>query len=248
MTKFASLAGLLLIAAALPLQGQEQPQQPQYAYEAYYRIAGADMGAWNQSFETYAAPIMASLQEEGIIQGWSLWQHQTGGTYNSRFTIRFFDWASIGTFWDEYFRRLGETAPQEAIAETTAMIRAHMDEIWTFGEIHVPAGLEAQYFYISSYQVPFSDMAEWNGLWTAAAGPIMDAAMEEGILGGWVIFNHDTGGHHNFKVGYLFEDWDHMDDFFEKIQSELAEQHPAEWQRFGELFVSHRDDVWTPSN
>lgn len=47
-------------------------------------------------------PILRSLREDGLIDGWGHWSHHTGGgEYNVRFAIRFYDWDDINTFWSE---------------------------------------------------------------------------------------------------------------------------------------------------
>ena len=71
--------------------------------------------------------------------------------------------------------------------------------------------------------------------------------MADGLLGGWVQLTHNTGGAHNYKVLYLFEDWDHMDDFFAFTQSTMLEKHGEEFTKFGSLIQAHDDVIWAPA-
>jgi hypothetical protein len=78
----------------------------------------------------------------------------------------------------------------------------------------VPEGLDIAYMYASTFRVSFADMGEWNRLWSEVVAPILEQAMNEGLLGGWVRLEHNTGGPHNSKVLYMFDSWDDIDDLF----------------------------------
>ncbi len=90
-------------------------------------------------------------------------------------------------------------------------------------------------------------MEEWNRQWTELAAPFLEKAMKEGSLGGWVKLGHNTGGPHNSKVLYFFEEWDHIDDLFGKFLSALAEQHPDNFRRMNEIIIEHDDVIWAPT-
>ncbi len=233
---------VLAFLAPQPLASQEQ-SAPAHVYEAYYRIDFADLEEWNGRYWEYAVPILEELQEEGVIEGWNQWQHQTGSEYNVRFAVRTYDWASISTFWSEYLSRLRAASP----AGGGRMIVEHRDEIWNIGEVHVPPELETTHLYASTFRVSFADMAEWTRMWTDVVAPILQEAMAEGLLGGWVKLNHNTGGPHNSKVLYFFESWDDIDDLLEKLLGTMAEEHPDEWARTNELFQAHDDVIWVPT-
>lgn len=236
--------GVALGARTLTAQ---EPAAPAHVYEAFYRLAFDDLEEWNRQYREYSVPILTELVEAGAIQGWSQWQHNTGSEYNVRFTVRTHDWASIGTFWDEYLSRLQEATPADEWESGARMILAHRDEIWDVAEVHVPQGLNTAYLYAATFRVNFADMAEWNRAWTEVAAPILEEAMEEGILGGWVRLGHNTGGPHNSKVLYLFEAWDHIDDLFDKLLSELAEAHSEDFELVNRLIRAHDDAIWVPT-
>jgi len=246
MHRAAMFLAILAAGGASPLLGQEE-REPAHVYEAYYRISPADMDQWNQQYWEYSVPILQQLRDEGVIQGWSHWQHQTAGEYNVRFAVRAYDWAAYDTFWDQYLSRLQEAMSDEEWEAGSRMIVEHRDEIWDIGAVNVPDDMEERYIYTSTFRVNFADMAEWNSMWSDLTVPILDRAMDEGILEGWAKLNHNTGGPHNSKVLYWFDSWDDIDDLFGMMAGAMAEEHPDAWERGAELFQAHDDAIWVPT-
>ena len=246
MHRIAMCFAVLTLLAPQPLTGQEE-SAPAHVYEAYYQIGYGDLEEWNRQYWEYSVPVLEALQEEGVIEGWNQWQHQTGSEYNVRFAVRTSDWASINTFWGEYLSRLQEATPADEWDAFGRMIAEHRDEIWDIGEVHVPPELETAYLYASTFRLSFADMEEWDGMWTDVVAPILDEAMAEGTVGGWVKLGHNTGGPHNSKVLYFFEDWDDIDDLFGKLLGTIVEKHPDEFARINELFQAHDDVIWVPT-
>lgn len=240
------VVGLALFSAN-PLTGQET-RPPAFVYEAYYQVDYADLDAWNQSYWKYSVPVLEQLQEEGVIEGWSQWQHQTGGAdYNIRFTARTWDWTSLNTFWSEYLSRLRSAMPAAEWDAVARMIVQHRDAIWGVDQVNLNAGAQTNYVYVSTFRVNFSKMEDWDRLWDDVAAPILEAAMNEGILSGWVKLNHNTGGPHNSKILYMFDSWDDIDNLFGKMLGTMAEQHPDEWALANELNLAHDDVIWVPT-
>ena len=241
---FMPFMALLALAPAMPVAAQAG-SAPAHIYEAYYRVSPADLPEWNRQFLKYSKPILDDLRERGAIEGWSHWLHQTGGEYNVRFTARTYDWASINTFWSEYLDRLNGAMPQDN-GDVSRLIQAHRDEIWDVVRVQVPESYEPTYMYASTYRYNFADGAEWHRIWDEVAAPVVQEAMSDGLLGGWVILSHNTGGSHNFKVLYLFDEWDHIDNFFERVIGTISEQHESDWTRVQKLTDAHDDAIWVP--
>jgi len=216
MYRVTSLFTLLLLVPAFAC-GAQEADDPAHLYEAYYKVNFSDLPEWNRQYFEYAVPVLTELQANGVIEGWNQWQHQTGGEYNIRMAIRTNDWTSLDTFWEEYLGQLQAGTPEADSKVAARMIQAHHDEIWDFGHVDVPEGLETAYMYASTFQYNFADGAEWHRIWREVATPIIEEAMAEGIIGGWVTLDHNTGGRHNFKALYFFEDWDDIDGFYEKF-------------------------------
>ena len=79
------------------------------------------------------------------------------------------------------------------------------------------------------------------------AGFIKEAA-EEDVRVGWVRLDHNTGGPHNSKHLFLFENWDDIDDFiFGRVLAKLEEEKPDVWARLLEIMDFHDDVVWVRS-
>jgi hypothetical protein len=241
--------GLLIAISLLSLPAAaQQPREAAYVYEAFYRIRYADLDAWNESYWNDSVPVLQQLQQEGIIEGWSQYQHHTGGDYNIRFAVRTYDWASIETFWNEYLDRMDAAMSPEADERRTRMIIEHRDEIWSIGQVNVADDLEVTHLYSSLFSVNFADMQEWQALWNDAAGPLLAQAMADGVLGGWVRLDHDTGGPYNSKLLFLFDDWDNIDDvIFDRMIGTLVEEQPEQWARLNALFDRHDDVIWEPA-
>ncbi len=62
-------------------------------------------------------------------------------------------------------------------------------------------------------------------------------------IGSWVSEAHNTGGRYNWKVLYFFEEWDDMDDLFERVLSQLTADSEL-WQRIGNMMAAHDDVIW----
>ena len=77
--------------------------------------------------------------------------------------------------------------------------------------------------------------------------PGLNAAMEAGLLGGWVRLTHNTGGAHNSKFLYLFEEWDSIDDMVEMVWFGMIEDDPEAFTRFVKLVDAHDDIIWVPT-
>ena len=244
-----SIGSLLLLGCILcgPTSSQEE-RSATHVYEAYYRIPYADLDAWEQSYREHSVPVLEALQEEGVIEGWTHSRHHTGGHYNIRFAFRSYDWASIETFWREYLARLEDAAPENQRTALERMIVEHRDEVWNLGETNLPEGLEANYMYASKFSVNFADLEEWNSMWSGLMAGFIEQAAEDGIRVGWVRLDHNTGGPHNSKHLFLFEDWDSIDDFiFGRVLGTLSTEQPETWRRLNELFDMHDDAIWVPT-
>ena len=243
MTKLTAMGASALVLLSLPAAAQE-PQPPQIVYEAYFQVTNLD--EWNRLFREYSVPLLRQLQEEGAIQGWTLSQHHTGGSYNVRQAVRTYDWASIDTFWSEYLSRLDDAVPEETRDTWDRLSTAHRDEIWNIGLTNL-SGRPTSHIYHSAFNIGFADQEEWNTAFEERTRPVLDELVEEELLGGYVVLNHNSGGAHNWRVMYFFEEWDRIDDFFGQFFSRIAERYPAEEnERVGQLIRSHMDYVWVP--
>jgi len=234
--------GLALLLAPQQLAAQEAEEPTSLVYLAFYKVSFADLEEWISGYHTYMVPVLEELRDEGVIQSWTVFQHHTGGEYNWRSAIIVSDWSKFDTFWNEYLARLSERLGDDA-GLFGDMIQAHYDEIWDINESHESDGPPAQYMYESLFQVSFSDMEEWNRIWSEKSAPYLDQAMEEGILSGWIVLGHNTGGRYNVKVLYFHDSWDEMDEFFEGHLGSLAED-PEVWKSIGRMIDAHDDVLW----
>jgi len=243
----AILCVTILFLAVPPLAAQDD-QTASFVYEAYYSVAGSEMEDWNRQYREYSVPVLTALVEEGLIEGFGQQRHHTGGDdYNIRFVVRTYDWASLNTFWGEYLSRLRDTTPEAEWAASGRSVAKHRDEIWDIEEIQFgeAQGADVSHMYAASYLVNFQDMREWNEVWGRAMKPVLAAAVQEGILAGWVKLDHNTGGPHNAKFLYFVDDWDRLDALFRKA-GDAREGNADAWNRFSGLTRAHDDNIWVP--
>jgi hypothetical protein len=238
-----ALLSVLVLASGSQVVLAQEVTSVSHIYEAYYQIDRSDLDDWNRIHQTVSVPVLNALVEEGVIAGWSHWQHDAGDEYNVRLAMRSNNWAAFDTFWSEFLDRRSEIATAEA-----RLIQAHKDEIWNVVDAsNAPIDGELNFLYASTYQINFADLDEWNRIWAEAAAPILSQARQEGLLEGWVVLAHNTGGPHTSKVLYFFDSWDDIDDMFDLLTERLADEYPADSEAMTRLRGSlHRDLIYSP--
>lgn len=245
MTRHVLLLSALTLLLAAPVSAQED-RTLTHIYEAYYKVNYAELPEWDRLFNTYSVPILTEMQSEGVIQGFSHWQHNVGSEYNVRFTMRFYDWADINAAWGDYLGRLNEAMPDADAEMIFSMIEAHHDEIWDVRSLQFPENPgPSPVMYASTFNVNFGDLGAWNEIWDGPTMAVMEGAMEQGILNGVVMLAHNTGGAHNVKVLYLFEEWDDIDDFWNHFFATMGEQHSEAFNEALGMVNGHDDVIWS---
>ncbi|HUF77113.1 MAG TPA: hypothetical protein VMM35_12585 [Longimicrobiales bacterium] len=236
----------LILASTAPLTAQDEAPPATHLYEAYYKVNYVDLAEWTRQFQAYSVPVLEALRDEGIIEGWGHWQHNVGSEYNVRFGVRTYDWASVGRFWDLYLERLLEATPADEVDALFRMVEAHEDEIWTIGPTRwAETDRPTSQMYASTFQVNFADEAEWDRIWNETILPILGEAIDAGFLNGVVLLGHHSGGAHNKKVLYLFEEWDHIDDMWSHFFARMEEDHPDAMSSVLSMVLAHDDVIWS---
>lgn len=242
----APLLALLVAPAWAPAQETAQAgREVRFIRESLYRVGFADLEEWNRIYREQLVPVLEGLEEEGRIEGWSAASHHSGGPYNWRFTLRFYDWPSVQAGVDSLVARLGRTAPEGTLETIQRLNAGHRDEIWESGGVRLSEDLGGlRYVYQATYQV--EDLGAWEELFRRRTEPVLEELREQGLLLGWVVHTHGHGGPHNWQILYFFEEWDSMDDFFQGLFARLGERDPEGPARAGELIRSHHDNIWSP--
>jgi hypothetical protein len=239
----AILLGFLSLLMVVP-RASAQDSGEGMAYLAFYKIGYADLPAWTELYHDLMTPVFQEMVDEGVITAFHAWEHLHGGEYNWRIAIRADDWSAYGDLWEIMMGRIGARDP-DGLASIMSMIQAHHDEIFQITRANAPEGVQMAYAYDSMFQVNFGDIEAWEALWEEHAFPALNAAMADGTLGGWVTEMHHTGGRYNWKVIYLFEDWDTMDEFFIGMMGSLMAD-PVVWGEMGAMIQAHDDIIWAP--
>lgn len=239
----AVLLGFLALFLAVPrLAAQDSGEG--MAYLAFYKVSYADLPEWTRLYQEVTTPALQEMVDEGHISAFHAWEHLHGGEYNFRIAIRADEWDAYGPLWEMLMTRIAARNPA-GLEAIMGMIQGHYDEIYQITRVNAPAGTQWAYAYDSMFQVNFGDIEAWEALWEAHAFPALNDAMAAGTLGGWVTEMHHTGGRYNWKVIYLFEDWDSIDDFFNGMMGALMSD-PAVWGEMGSMIQAHDDIIWAP--
>ncbi|MFN1834953.1 hypothetical protein AB2B38_006805 [Balneola sp. MJW-20] len=234
------LSALVVLLILFGSTGYAQDQSvTEYAYVADFKINYGDMMDWMESHYEYTVPVLNSLQEDGIITGWSVWQHNTGSDYNWRMVFNTSGWANINNFWNTYFERM----PAEAMESSMGMIEAHRDNIYVSAAYQYAEDANIKYAYESQFHINFSDLEAWNEVWAEKMKPVIEGQMSSGNSAGYYIGDHSTGNKYNRIQVYFFEDWDHIDDFNAALMGSMLSD-PEEWKTTGSLVQSHDDIIW----
>ncbi len=222
---------------AMPARAQDAPQ-PTRIYVAYYQISYGDLEEWIGMYYEQSVPILEALVDEGLIAGFNARMHNTGGEYNIRQGITGNTDTNFDAFWDEYLARL-QVADAAAFERSNRMILAHEDEIWNIDVANIPDGADTRYVYDTMFQVNFADLEEWNTIWQELLVPVLDQAMTDGLLAGYVFESHNTGRRFNWKMLSLVNDWDTIDELQAVFFGAVPLSHPL-WK----LFTAHKDELW----
>lgn len=232
-----SLASTTLAA---PVAAQQEAGPPPMYYVADYKVGFDDLPEWTGDHHEHAVPLLDSLVAEGVIAGWSAWQHNTGSDYNWRYVLEAEEWADFDTFWDEYLGRF----PEEALDRGAEMIRAHRDQVWNQTDARFPqSAADVPWAYEAVYQIDFSDLEAWDEYWRTTRVPHLDQMMEDGILAAYVVEGHDTGDRFNRAEVFFFESWDDIDDFWSAHLGELMADEQT-WDRVAGMIRAHDDVIW----
>jgi len=234
-------AVLLSLTVPAPARAQDDPQLS-YIRESVYKMNYGDMLEWNAMYLEHIAPILTAMTEAGTIQGFAAWQHDTGGEYNWRFAMRYFDFESIQTALADFNRRMGESMPAEAMEKLLSGMGAHKDEIWEVLQTNVPEGVTTNYMYAADFYISPLNLPGWSGMFEELWKPVLDQAMADGKLVGWVTLGHVHGGPNNWKLLLLHTEWDNIDDVWNATMAGFGEQLAP---MFG-MVESHYDHIWVP--
>lgn len=236
-----TLLFLALLALAGPDSAAAQSSERARLYEMYFKIDFTDVPAWVESYQTHEVPVLETLVEEGVLTGFNMYIHDTGGEYNVRYNLLAPNWDALGDYVDAYFARVDE----EALEGFTSMVQEHVDQIWVVGGSSFPDGWEdASLVYESAFQLDFAAGQRWGDDFSEYTAPALKRAVDEGMLKAWIGLVHDTGGPHGIKFLYWFDDWDQTDDglnFINEVRQELGMTMEST-----RGIRSHVDNIWRP--
>ena len=222
--------------SAVPSCTSAQEAGDDRVYFSFLKVDFTDMAQWVSDYQTIEVPVFESMMEDGLINGFGLTTHDTGGEYNLRLVIRVPEWDALDDFWDAYFAAL----PEEYVAASMAKIRKHTDEIWVVGEMAtVEDGPAPTHIYESAWDIAFDQLEAWAADFDQYAKPALQQAMDQGMITGWARLEHDTGPW-NVKYVYWLTDWDHADELNAMMGEARVDMDPERMR----AARGHSDEIW----
>ena len=208
-------------------------------YISLYNVRYGDIPEYTAFYEANTRPILESMVAEGTITGFGIRMHHTGGEYTIRQRLSGTDDTNFETAALVLNTRLMESNPSGSERQNR-MIQAHTDEVWTIGRRNVPENTgTVQYVYEAQFQVNRAELPRWSQIWEDDMYPVLERAIADDLLAGYVVLEHNTGGRFNWKILWLSETWDSIDDFEAAFFGAAPMDHPM-WS----MYTSHRDELW----
>ena len=208
-------------------------------YISLYNVRYGDIPEYTAFYEANTRPILESMVAEGTITGFGIRMHHTGGEYTIRQRLSGTDDTNFEAAALMLNTRLAESNPS-GVERQNRMIQAHADEVWTIGQLNVPEDTgNVQYVYEAQFQVNRAELPRWSQIWEDDMYPVLERAIADDLLEGYVVLDHNTGGRFNWKILWLHETWDSMDDFEAAFFAAAPMDHPM-WS----MYTSHRDELW----
>ena len=231
--------GLALCGLMAPVLVAQNAPVNTRVYISLYNVKYGDIPEYTAFYEANTRPILESRVADGTITGFGIHMHHTGGEYTIRQRLSGTDDTNFETAALVLNTRLMESNPSGSERQNR-MIQAHTDEVWTIGRRNVPENTgTVQYVYEAQFQVNRAELPRWSQIWEDDMYPVLERAIADDLLAGYVVLEHNTGGRFNWKILWLSETWDSMDDFEAAFFAAAPMDHPM-WL----MYTSHRDELW----
>ena len=231
--------GLTLCGLMAPVLVAQTAPVNTRVYISLYNVKYGDIPEYTAFYEANTRPILESMVADGTITGFGIHMHHTGGEYTIRQRLSGTDDTNFETAALVLNTRLMESNPS-GFERQTGMIQAHAAEVWTIGHRNVPVNSgNFQYVYEAQFQVNRAELPRWSQIWEDDMYPVLERAIADDLLEGYVVLEHNTGGRFNWKILWLSETWDSMDDFEAAFFGAAPMDHPM-WS----MYTSHRDELW----
>ena len=232
------LLSLVLLLFGAPGITAQQAEPATRVYASYYQVGWGDLAEWLEIYQSDWVPLLQDAVDRGNLTGFGAQIHNTGGIYNFRLSMR-------GTQ-DTNFDRVNEavlgtwmTDNPGSFNRALSFIEGHEDEIWNIDVMETDGAGEWQYMYDNMAEIPYEDWMGFTDVFNEAAGPVLAQAREDGIVSGWVIETHNTGGRFNWKVIILFPEWNDIHELQTRLLTAVPLTHPM-W----DYWKGHKDELW----
>lgn len=86
-------------------------------------------------------------------------------------------------------------------------------------------------------------MDAWRTFYSDVWVPALRAAMDAGLINGWAVEEHASGGPMNWQIVYLLPSWDAIDDMWAMMFAAF-EAHPQGYEAALRAIGAHDDNIW----
>lgn len=229
----------LLLAFSTPGVAAQDAETPTRVYVSYFQVGYGDLLEWLDLYQEHWAPLLDEAVEEGAIMGHGAQTHNTGGIYNFRLSMRGNQDTNFDRANEAILGRWMERHP-ESFTRALEMMRSHEDDIWNIDQMSITEGADWQFMYDNLVQLPYSEWLGYTQVWNDAMGELLEEARADGVLAGYVIESHNTGGApFNWKILFLFPDWNSIHELQARMLGAVPMDHPM-WANW----LSHKDELW----
>lgn len=125
----------------------------------------------------------------------------------------------------------------------TGLLLFLLSVLFAPGAVAQDAG-EPERVYAAYFQVSYSDLEEWIGLWNEAMAPVLQELVDERMLVGYGAQIHNTGGEFNFRQAMQGTAGTNFDAVWMTLFERIGERNPSEMERMMGMMQAHDDEIW----
>lgn len=101
---------------------------------------------------------------------------------------------------------------------------------------------------VSFQKVKLSDIQTVNKMINRKFAPILNALVDEKMIGGWGLFNHAWGDEWNVNMWYVAKSMEAFNTFWKEYVKRLYEKEPDAWVKLRDYIQEHKDNIYSVQN
>ena len=121
--------------------------------------------------------------------------------------------------------------------------------IITFVVTNISAQSEEKPVLVVSFQkVKLSDIQTVNKMINEKFAPILNALVDEKMIGSWGLFDHAWGDEWNVNIWYVAKNMEAFNTFWKEYVKRLYEKEPDAWVKLRDYIQEHKDNIYSIQN